>query len=317
MNKKGFISVTVIYSFFLVFLTLMMLIIVNMTSNRNLLNGMKKTIKNDISSSENKRLSDYIKSKYTGVQGSNGIYYHDLALSNGSGDYSYRYAGANPSNYVCFGSTEATCPDNNKYRIIGVFDNRVKLIKATSLGNMQWNSAGQNTWANASINTYLNKTFLSSFANEWSSKIVYATWQIGGNIWSNIGLADANNAYQNEIINSSGANSTDGSTEYSAKIGLMYVSDYGFAASSNAWSAYLNSYSSYSSSNWLYLGSIEWLITRQADDAYTNRAFLINSGSLSGYTVTSSYAIRPVFYLNSSVTYSSGTGASNEPIRIN
>ena len=60
MNKKGFISITVIYSFFLVFLTLMMLIIVNMASNRNLLNGMKKTIKNDISDNENQRLSDYI-----------------------------------------------------------------------------------------------------------------------------------------------------------------------------------------------------------------------------------------------------------------
>ena len=43
-NNKGFISVTVIYAFFLVFLTLMLYIVTNMAVNRNLLNNMKKTI---------------------------------------------------------------------------------------------------------------------------------------------------------------------------------------------------------------------------------------------------------------------------------
>ena len=47
-----------------------------------------------------------------------------------AGDNSYRYTGANPNNYVCFGSTESTCPNEYLYRIIGVFDGQVKLIKA-------------------------------------------------------------------------------------------------------------------------------------------------------------------------------------------
>lgn len=74
-------------------------------------------------------LAEYIKSQYTGIQGENGIYYHNSSLSNGAGDNSYRYAGANPNNYVCFGSNETTCPEENLYRIIGVFDKSVKLIK--------------------------------------------------------------------------------------------------------------------------------------------------------------------------------------------
>ena len=41
-------------------------------------------------------------------------------------DKSYRYNGANPNNYVCFGSNEADCPYNNLYRIIGVFKCRVR-----------------------------------------------------------------------------------------------------------------------------------------------------------------------------------------------
>ena len=54
------------------------------------------------------------------------IYIHNSTLTNGAGDNSYRYFGANPDNYVCFGSTEEVCPYNNLYRIIGVFGNQVK-----------------------------------------------------------------------------------------------------------------------------------------------------------------------------------------------
>ncbi|MBD9107027.1 hypothetical protein EGP99_04370, partial [bacterium] len=42
--------------------------------------------------------------------GISNIYYHDANLTNGAGDSSYRYSGANPNNYVCFGSNESTCP---------------------------------------------------------------------------------------------------------------------------------------------------------------------------------------------------------------
>lgn len=56
----------------------------------------------------------------------------------GAGDNSYRYAGANPNNFVCFGSTTSPCPTDNLYRIIGVLEDNyhgvsgkqlVKLIK--------------------------------------------------------------------------------------------------------------------------------------------------------------------------------------------
>ena len=77
-------------------------------------------------------LADYVKSLYTGTQGANNIYYHDTSLTNGAGDNSYRFAGASDkvNNYVCFGSTQSPCPDDNKYRIIGVFGDKVKLIKS-------------------------------------------------------------------------------------------------------------------------------------------------------------------------------------------
>ena len=81
-------------------------------------------------------LADYIiNNVYTGTDGDNGLYYHDgvgtyTNADQEAGDYSYRYSGANPNNYVCFGSDEVLCPEDNLYRIIGVFDNEVKIIKA-------------------------------------------------------------------------------------------------------------------------------------------------------------------------------------------
>lgn len=66
--------------------------------------------------------------------GVNGLYYHDgqgtyTNADQEAGDNSYRYSGANPNNFVCFGSDATTCPNDNLYRIIGIFDNQVKLIK--------------------------------------------------------------------------------------------------------------------------------------------------------------------------------------------
>ena len=91
--------------------------------------------------------AEYITTQvYTGTDGENGLYYHDADLANGAGDNSYRYSGANPNNYVCFGATGADCQDaDNQYRIIGVFNNQVKLIKATSYGNYAWEADSVNT----------------------------------------------------------------------------------------------------------------------------------------------------------------------------
>lgn len=85
-------------------------------------------------------LAEYVISQYGNVQGNNNIYFHNGTITSDDGtiidanDNSYRYAGTNDEvkNYICFGSDNETCPENNLYRIIGVFNNHVKLIKATA-----------------------------------------------------------------------------------------------------------------------------------------------------------------------------------------
>lgn len=59
-NKKGFIAISVIFSFFIVFLMLMMLILTSYAQNRILMNQVKKDIKsnNNLVLSENKEIVD-------------------------------------------------------------------------------------------------------------------------------------------------------------------------------------------------------------------------------------------------------------------
>ena len=238
------------------------------------------------------------------------IYYHNSSLANGAGDNSYRYAGASDevNNYVCFGSPASTCPSDNLYRIIGVFGNEVKLIKSTSYGNYAWDS-GDNTW-NAStkpdIYETLNSIYLNSLGNTWSSMIAIHNYEVGG-IWFE--SYTARNYYDVEVgISQTGYEET-------MNIGLMYVSDYGFSASNTYWSTELRDYDSATSNNWLYFGDNEWTISRHV--SFYGVVINIDSfGCMNGYDVEGLISVRPVFYLNSNVQYSSGTGTISDPIRL-
>ena len=249
------------------------------------------------------------------------LYHHDTSLTNGAGDNSYRYAGASGevNNYVCFGSSEASCPDDNLYRIIGVFGDRVKLIKSTSVGKMKWDSNGSNTWSTSSLNIYLNNDFLNAFDETTKGKIADTTWKVGGFSSSGQTAQTAQTVYQNEIVSPVTTNATDNATTYSAKVGLMYVSDYGFAAAPSAWTANLNTYNgdAIKNVNWMYMWLMEWTISRYAD--YSNRAFSVaNTGYVSDYRVGNyAFGARPVFNLTSSVNYASGSGSATDPILVN
>ena len=303
----------------------------------------------------NVKLYNYIKSKYTS-QGSNGLYYHDSSLTNGAGDNSYRFAGASDqvNNYVCFGSSEASCPADNLYRIIGVFGDKVKLIKsdyATSallgtdgdykekysydssnykgnnlanIASYNWDKSGTNTWSLSNLNkTNLNTNFITNIGADWAAKIAETTWKVGGNTMANIGKQPAKTAYQNEIVNPVTTNSKDNKTEYSAKIGLMYVSDYMYAAPQDKWtlvgynSDASKDYRAATSVNWMYMGLVEWTISRTADSSIS--AFrVLYTGYVSNFLVDSlAYGVRPVFNLSSSVNYVSGSGTAADPILVN
>ena len=301
-----------------------------------------------------KSLSDCVIAQYTGIKNSN-IYYHDSNLTNGAEDNSYRYAGASDAvnNYVCFGSTQSPCPADNLYRIIGVFGDKVKLIKSdyattallgtdgdykqaytatgysssnykgNNLANIaayNWNKSNQNTWSLSILNkTNLNTNFITNIGADWAAKIAETTWKVGGNTDANIAKQPAKTAYQNEIVNPVTTNSTDSATEYSAKIGLMYASDYGFAAAPSSWTTNLYSYdgTAIKSVNWMYMGLLEWTLSRRAD--YSNDASIVKDTGFvsSSFVGSDACGVRPVLYLSSSVNYASGSGTAADPIVVN
>ena len=245
------------------------------------------------------------------------LYYHNSSLANGAGDNSYRYAGASDevNNYVCFGSDASTCPSDNLYRIIGVFGNEVKLIKNSSIGDYKWDSGNSNTWNSSTkpdIRTTLNSTFLGTLSSTWQNKIATHAYKVGG-----MALDDSYTAkeYYNTEVGSSSSSTTD-----SMKIGLMYVSDYGFAASNNYWTERLYDYDRVArNGDWMYLGSYEWTISHDSNDSgYVFFVYVKGKvGYFSGGGPRNNWAVRPVFYLTSSTTYVSGSGTSTDPIRIN
>ena len=304
-------------------------------------------------------LGNCIVNYYNGLNTASNIYYHDANLTNGAGDNSYRYAGVSEAvnNYVCFGSNVTPCPADNLYRIIGVFGDRVKLIKsdyATSallgadgdyskmytannwdnsnykgnnLANVAayyWNKSNQNTWSLSNLNkTNLNKNFITNIGADWAAKIAETTWKVGGNTFANIANTSAKKAYQNEIVNPVTKNSQDNKTEYSAKIGLMYVSDYMYAVPQDKWtlvgynSDASKDYRAAISVNWMYMGLYEWTISRNAD--LSNFAFYVSHTGYVYHDIVGYYAygVRPVFNLSSSVNYVSGSGTAADPILVN
>ena len=254
----------------------------------------------------------------------------------------------NVKNFVCFGTDASPCPTENLYRIIGVFNNQVKLVKwdyakSSLLGTdgdfskeysyyfsgeqgespssnslYYWNNAGTNTWSESNLNKInLNTNFVNNIGTTWAEKIATTTWKVGGGSLDNIETSVPKAAYQYEV------GSSASTTTYDAKIGLMYVTDYYYGASPSAWtlvgyneSDATKDYRFSKGENWLYGGGWDWTISR--DSAISNSAFVVNNdGDVDDSDVSNSDGVRPSFNLLSSTTYVSGSGSMSDPVRVN
>ena len=302
-------------------------------------------------------LSTYVKSQYTGVQGENSIYYHNGTIASDDGtiidanDSSYRYAGAseNVNNFVCFGSDVIPCPTDNLYRIIGVFGDKVKLIKydyansnlfgidgdsssstfskssystykgeLTTINRYYWNykaiNSATNTWSTSLLNkTNLNTNYLNNIGTTWANMIENTTWKVSGNTSFDV---IPSVMYTAEITN---ATKTYELNDETSKVGLMYASDYGFAAAPSAWTTALGNYDNLlvTAVNWMYMGLTEWTISPYIHGISNDIFILNNSGFLYITSASTAFVARPVLYLKTSVVYVEGSGTQSDPIRIN
>ncbi len=269
----------------------------------------------------------------------------------------YRYTGSgavgadtNPNNFICFGTTDKSeCTANQDkymYRVLGVFsdangENHVKLIKYKQLVSITWNSTNENVnWENSDMYIGLNGRYFLTNATydylqntKWSNKIENWTWSA-----VNTKTSDGSNGpnYYNSLtpsqiylheMNRNTKTSTVGEwTTPSAKIGLMYASDYTLSLGSSALAITGGTYDNRATlkTGWMHQSnndttkdSYEWTLSRFGPHSGWY-AWLVNSGGyVNGESVKYYYCARPVFYLTSDVKItSSGDGTLENPFII-
>ena len=138
------------------------------------------------------------------------------------------------------------------------------------------------------------------------------------NNWSIGGMKNDNDYASKDYYNYEVGNSSY-LIKNKAKIGLMYISDFGFASKIQDWTVPLSNSKNLidANNNWMLPENDEWTITRHS--SATTDAFVVwNNGYVGTDGLVGSYMlnVRPCFYLNSDVTYVSGTGTQSDPFRI-
>ena len=220
----------------------------------------------------------------------------------------------------------------------------LKILDTNNYGGTSgkyWNSAGTNNWSNASLKTELNGTYLTTLLaisgvnSKLESAIVLSKWHLGG-----ANNTSGSNYYRNAITTenyykaerspyaTSGTlqNLYSGNPEYVfAKVGLMYPSDYGYATNKSScrakelykWND--STYSDCKNNDWLFTSQAtswesnknEWLLSPFS--SFSDRAAILYSSGYVGFNSSyfvsrGQFAVRPAFYLDSSVLKIVGTG---------
>ena len=223
------------------------------------------------------------------------LYYYDTEHSLMSDvDGNVRYYGADPPNYIYFNCSDyanqssKTC---ETWRIIGVFNNKIKLIRGTPIGKYSYDNKdtttgaetdnGKNDWTDARLMKLLNPGYESEttggslYYNSGSGNCYVGQNNatkacdftgtgikndttrdlIAEETWSLLGWY-TESRYANEIYEferSKGYVYTGRPTEWTGKIALAYPSDYGYAVDFSKCAKNLTWYrdSTCTSNNWM------------------------------------------------------------------
>ena len=211
-------------------------------------------------------------------------------------------------------------------------------------GGMIWDEAQYppaNDWSKSTLNTELNETYLNALLatsgvnSKLSTAIVTSKWHLGGaNSTSGSNYKydtiTTENYYKAErspyATSGTLQNLYSGNPEYVfAKVGLMYPSDYGYATVGGSTTSKANcrsqalynwdssSYSDCKNNDWVFksatfFGDGEWFISSGAMGLKRASGFRSTGLVDANIHVLNSFAVRPSFYLDSSILKIVGTG---------
>ena len=312
--------------------------------------NLSKSSKCKVSFTSNTKSKAYDKiiSLWNNTDGTNNIFKETHTFDDNTTYTEYRYEGTDTevNNYVWF--------NNELWRIIGAFpggtpttnatslgnrapstNNTVKIIRNDVIGSFAWDKDNTNNWTTAELNTnILNNLYLNSSTgtcNFYSTDVTKpcsftkiglknvldyietATWNLGAGTGSN-----ADTTYKTErgtTVNTSGTPIVT-----TAKVGLMYASDYGYSvknSSCNHSSISLGSYNTTAcgGSAWMLKNGNEWTLSPYSSNAYY--VFIVSDyASVSNDIALEGIGARPVLYLNSNVYITGGDGSINNPFQV-
>ena len=291
---------------------------------------------------------------YNNGNNTKNIYKEEHTLSGGSTYSEYRYEGTDTAveNYVWFnnelwriigafpGGTPSTMSGTTFVQGNGApsTKNTVKIIRNEAIGSFAWDitdTNGTNDWTNAELNTnILNNLYLNSQTGTcdfYSTSVAKAcsfsengllsvqdyiedaTWNLGG--WN------TRSVYTTDMYNYERGTTICSGCSYplltTAKVGLMYPSDYGYSVASDSCQTgtKLDSYGNCGKDGWLLKYSNEWTQSLHSGNTY-NVFRVSNTASLIDTIAKPGYSARPVVYLKSNIYVTGGDGSINNPYQV-
>ena len=255
-----------------------------------------------------------------------------------------RYYGASPNNYVYFNCESYPTTNCELWRIIGVFNGKIKLIRNSSIGGYSWDTSaravgsgnGVNEWSQADLMKLLNP----GHESESVGGSLYYNSKSGGTCYSgrsnatiscnftskgikndttrnmiaettwNLGGWNVSNLFSNVMYEKE-----RGTTTWTGKIALPYPSDYGYATDLSKCSQTCRN------NDWMYpiLGTSRngWLLTpSSSSDCYAFYVDSTGSVRLDSPIVCNAYGVAPVLYLNSNQIIIGGDGSQSNPYQL-
>lgn len=262
-----------------------------------------------------------------------------------------RYYGTSANNYIYYNcsdysnQSDSTC---EKWRIIGVFNGKVKIINTTSIGTFSYDPSS-NVWSTSAMRKLLNSGYSGESVNNslyWnrSSGKCYTTEaglfqsvkQVDCSFTSN-GLRDGDtkdfisdetvyftgpqnallsisDMYYQEHNNGSLRNGAERS--WTGKVMLPYATDYYYSANlSNCTSNIYWLGTGCANTSWMKQSNKMWVTTPGYSG--TSNMWIIEASSKANYNdVYEGYAVLPTMYLYANTIFIDGEGTNAKPYKI-
>ena len=255
------------------------------------------------------------------------------------------YYGADPNNYIYFNCTDynnQTSDTCEIWRIIGVFNGKVKIIRGESIGSFSYDNSityGSNVWSSSRLMKLLNPNYTGTGGSlYWNSKsgTCYSGQSTNGTKTCNFTTIGLKNDTTRNMVANANWNNGERTTAFQSAaeayaneitattnsyVGLAISSDYGYATDFNNCTVklYLQNSTVCKTNNWMtsvFPAKESWLLTPGQGSNYS--WVVDDTYEISGvFYAYYEHNVLPVVHLKPSIKINgNGEGTSTNPYQI-